>query len=73
MEVPQFITDVCVANGFDYAEYLGEYKGEQVFAPMFHNPETCFGRPRFLHVKNGKYRWSRSHEEASKVIHFSEF
>lgn len=70
METPKFVTEMSIESGFDYAEYLGECKGEQVYAPMFYNPDTVFGRPRFIHVKGEKWRWSKSHSEASQVIDF---
>ena len=70
MDIPQYITDICKNSGFDYAEYLGEYKGEQFFSPMFYNPNTVFGRPRFIHVKNEKWRWSKNHDEALKVMDY---
>ena len=70
MEVPQIITDIVKRNGFDYAKYLGEYKGEQVYQPCFDSEEAVFGRPRYIHVKGNKMRWSKNYEEASKTLHY---
>ena len=70
MEVPQIITDIVKRNGFDYAEYLGEYKGEQVFQPRFNSEEAFFGRPRYLHMRADRIRWSKNYREASKTMHF---
>jgi hypothetical protein len=70
MDVPQIITEIVKRNGFDYAKYLGEYKGEQVFQPCFDSGEAYFGRPRYLYMKGEKVRWSKSYNEASKTMHF---
>lgn len=70
MDVPQIITEIVKRNGFDYAKYLGEYKGEQVFQPCFDSDEAYFGRPRYLYMKGEKVRWSKSYNEASKTMHF---
>lgn len=69
-EIPQFVTDLCVNNGFDYAEYLGVYKGWDIYSPMFYNPNTCAGRTCFIHVKGDKWRQSKSHKEVSNIIEF---
>ena len=34
MEIPTYITEVCQQMGYDYAIYLGEYKGEDVYSPI---------------------------------------
>lgn len=70
MDVPQIITEIVKRNGFDYAKYLGEYKGEQVFQPCFDSDVAYFGRPRYLYMKGEKVRWSKSYNEASKTMHF---
>ena len=70
MEVPQVITDIVKRNGFDYAKYLGEYKGEQVYQPCFYSEDAVYGRPRYIHVKGNKMRWSKNYEEASKTLHY---
>lgn len=69
-EIPQFVTDLCVNNGFDYAEYLGVYKGWDIYMPCFYNPYTLFGRPCLIHVKGEKWRQSKSHSEVLKIIKF---
>lgn len=68
-EVPEIITEIVKRNGFDYAKYLGVFKGYQIYQPCFREP-AIFGRPRFIHVKGKKMRWSKSHSEASKVLNF---
>jgi hypothetical protein len=70
MDVPQIITEIVKRNGFDYAKYLGEYRGERVFQPCFDSDEAYFGRPRYLYMKGDKVRWSKSYDEASKTMHF---
>jgi len=70
MDVPQIITEIVKRNGFDYAKYLGEYRGERVFLPCFDSDEAYFGRPRYLYMKGDKVRWSKSYDEASKTMHF---
>lgn len=70
MEVPQEITDIVRCNGFDYAKYLGEYKGWQIYQPCFESEEAYYGRPCFLHVKGNRKHWSKSHDEASKTLHY---
>ena len=70
MEVPQVITDIVKRNGFDYAKYLGEYNGELVYQPCFDSEEAVFGRPRYIHVKGDKMRWSKNYAEASRTLHY---
>ena len=70
MEVPQVITDIVKRNGFDYAKYLGEYNGELVYQPCFDSEEAVFGRPRYIHVKGDKMRWSKNYAEASRTMHY---
>ena len=70
MEVPQVITDIVKRNGFDYAKYLGEYNGELVYQPCFDSEEAVFGRPRYIHVKGDKMRWSKNYVEASRTMHY---
>lgn len=71
-ELKERLNEICKNNGFDYAKYLGEYKGEDVYQPSFYGGEDfLYGRPCFLHVKGEKIRRSKNHKEASKVIeHF---
>lgn len=69
MEVPEIITEIVKRNGFDYAKYLGVYKGYQIYQPCF-NKHTIYGRPRFNHVKGKKMRWSKNYREASKVLNY---
>lgn len=70
MEVPQIITDIVKRNGFDYAKYLGEYKGEHIIQPCFDMENAFYGRPRYLHVKGDNIRWSKSYDEASDTMHY---
>lgn len=68
MEIPKIITEICLDEGFDYARYLGVYKGWQVYAPMIDSPFAAYGRPRFLHKKGDEIRWSKNHNEALEVL-----
>lgn len=71
-ELQEKLDELCRKGGFDYAKYLGEYKGESIYKPSFNiEGGVIYGRPRYLHVKkNGKIRPSRSHSEVSKVMHY---
>lgn len=68
-ELMEHLNALCRQNGFDYALYLGEYKGESVYKPMFNNPDVLYGRPCYLHVKNGRVRRSKNFAEVSEVMH----
>ena len=70
MEIPTYITEVSQQMGYDYAIYLGEYKGEDVYSPMFNDPNTIGGRTCFIHVKGNSWRWSKNHDEAIKVMDY---
>ena len=71
-ELIERLNTICKDNGFEYAKYLGEFKGEDIYQPSFENDaDLLFGRPCFLHVKGERIRRSKNHREASKVInHF---
>ena len=65
------LNEICKQNGFDYAKYLGKYKGEDIYQPRFStDKDVLFGRPCFLHVKGDKIRRSRNYKEASNVLNF---
>ncbi len=70
-ELQQYLDALCKQNGFDYAKYLGEYKGEVIYQPTFSpNEDLLYGRPVFLHVKGDRVRRSKNHKEASKVLNY---
>lgn len=70
-ELIEHLNAICRANGFDYAKYLGEYKGESIYQPEFdYDGDVYYGRPCFLHVKGDKIRRSKNHKEASQVINY---
>lgn len=70
-DLQEYLDAICQKNGFDYAQYLGEYKGEKIWKPSFSgNIDVYFGRPCFLHVSPSKVRRSKNYREASKVLNF---
>lgn len=71
-ELRDYLDALCKQNGFDYAKYIGEYKGCKIYQPSFVSEKTqYFGRPCFLHVSKNKVRRSKNYREAFRVIeHF---
>lgn len=70
-EILARLNEICRNNGFDYARYLGEYKGEKIYKPSFDlGDDVLFGRPCYLHVKGKKIRRSKNWSEVSKIMHY---
>lgn len=69
-ELIERLNTICKNNGFDYAKYLGNYKGEEIYKPSFYEGDMLFGRPCYLHVKGDRIRCSRSHREVSKIMNY---
>lgn len=67
-ELQKYLDELCKQNGFDYAKYLGTYKGDEIYQPSFDSDvDILFGYPVFIHVHNGKIRRSKNHKEAFTV------
>lgn len=69
-ETLERIDAMCKNNGFDYAKYLGIFKGEEIFEPSFNFDGAVYGTPRYLHVKDNKIRLSKNFKEVAKVMDF---
>ena len=70
-ELLEELNTICQNNCFDYAKYLGEYKGEKIYQPSFdYDGDILFGRPCFLHVKGNRIRRSKNHKEVSEIIRY---
>lgn len=69
-ELQKRLDEISRNWGFDYAKYIGEYNGEQIYKPDFDEEgDVIFGWPVYLHVKGDKIRASKNHKEVSKVMH----
>ncbi len=64
------IDAITINSGFDYAKYLGIYKGYDVFQPKMYDDNLLIGRPVFFLVKNNKIKVTKSFEEAAKVLDY---
>ncbi len=70
-DLQNYIDSLCKQNGFDFAKYLGTYRGEEIYQPSFLEGDgVYFGYPVFLHVRNGKVRRSKNQKEAFTVGDF---
>lgn len=48
---------------YDGVEYLGKWKGFEVYDPIFDDDEPRFiGLPQYLLEKENKFRWSKGDE-----------
>ena len=63
--------EIAMSLGFDHAIYLGTFKEENIYMPaLFDVKEPCIGKPRFLHAKKGKFRWSKNYSEGFEVADY---
>ena len=70
-ELQKILDALCQQNGFDYALYLGEYNGEQIYKPSFNEDgDILYGRPCYLHVKGSRIRRSKNYKEAATIMHY---
>lgn len=56
--IPENVTAFVRKHSFDYAEYLGVWKGYEVYNPRYNNLNTFGGLTAFALLKNGKIEWS---------------
>lgn len=55
-------------QGYDNIEYVGEWRGYQVYAPLFDTEETLFiGLPLVILVKNDMIRMSTPEESLERL------
>ena len=72
-ELQATLDAICKQNGFDRAMYLGNYKGEDIYKPVFdlaEGEEAFYGRPCYLHVKGENIRRSKDFKEVLKIMHY---
>ncbi len=54
---------------YDNAEYLGKWKGYEVYEPGFDDEEPrCIGFPQFILVRGDSIRWSKDWEESRAIM-----
>lgn len=54
---------------YDTVEYIGMWRGYEVYEPQFNDDEThCIGLPSFILVKNNSIRWTKGWEESQAIM-----
>lgn len=65
----QKINEMAKKYGFDGVRYIGMWKSQKVYDPLFADAGTHFiGYPQYILSKGGKARWTRDFKESMEIF-----